>query len=165
MKIRAELVRIIEVIYMKISEIVFNSVVCTADEHVPEIIKMMTDNDLDYLPVVESIAHKNPIGVVTEKSICRRSIAKGLNPLKLTAGRVMDTHFKIVDPEMSLEDCLFFIKSSDLKYVVVSDENNKFCGLLTLAELSKRINEQKPVFIPGEINKLTGQIQTYDRIY
>ena len=140
-------------------------IVCDADTYLQEVTQTMTQNNLFCIPVVESRIHKNPIGVVTEKNICRRSIAEGLNPLKLTAGQVMNSHYRTVSPDTSLEDCCRIMESCEARYLVVTDEDNACCGVVTFNEVSQRISNQQS-FLPldGSANHRE-QISDTDRIF
>lgn len=153
---------------MKVKEVLSaEPVICSSETYLQEVVQTMNQNNLSCLPVVESMAHKNPIGVITEKSICRRSIAEGLNPLRLTAGRVMNSNFKTVSPETSLEDCYRIIKSCKVRYLVVTDENNVCHGLITEDDVLGKLTPQTPFFVNGEFssyNKIK-QIAGYDRIF
>lgn len=142
-----------------------NPIVCTSDTHLQEVAQMMTQNNLFCIAVVESLVHKNPIGVVTEQSICRRAIAEGLNPLKLTAGRVMNGNYKIVTPNSSLENCHRIMDSYNVRYLVVVDENNVCRGIVTLDEVYKKINKQESFFPLNKIADYRQQIPNFDRIF
>lgn len=142
-----------------------DAIVCDADTYLQEVTQTMTQNNLFCIPVVESLIHKNPIGVVTEKSICRRSIAEGLNPLKLTAGRVMNSHFRTVSPETSLEDCYRIMESCKVRYLVVTDENNVCCGIITFDEIARKINNQQSFLPLDKIANHREQISGFDRIF
>jgi CBS domain-containing protein len=151
---------------MKIIEILPpNPVLCTADTYLQEVAQTMTRNNLYYIPVVESLIHKNPIGVVTERSICRRSIAEGLNPLKLTAGRVMNGNYKIVSPEASLENCHRIMESSGVRYLVVADENNVCRGIAIFDEVYKKINKRESFFPLSDLANYREQTPNVDRIF
>lgn len=151
---------------MKVKEILpLNPILCTADTYLQEVTQTMTQNNLFYIPVVESFIHKNPIGVVTERSICRRSIAEGLNPLRLTADRVMNSNYKIVTPNTSLENCFRIMKSCQVRYLVVTDENNVCLGIVTFDEVSKMINKNEPFLALHEFSNRLEQISAVDRIF
>jgi CBS domain-containing protein len=142
-----------------------NPVVCTADTYLQEVVQTMTRNNLFCIPVVESLVHKNPIGVVTEKSICRRSIAEGLNPLKLTAGRVMNSDYRKVTPGASLENCHRIMESCNLRYLVVADENNVCRGIITFDEIYKKITKPNSFFPLNKFSNYPEQIPNVDRIF
>lgn len=142
-----------------------NPIMCTPDTYLQEVVRTMSQNNLFSIPVVESLVHKNPIGVVTEKSICRRSIAEGLNPLNLTAGRVMNSNYKVVTPNTSLENCHRIMESCKVRYLVVTDENNVCCGIITFDEIYRKINNQQSFLSLDRIENHHEQISNIDRIF
>lgn len=150
---------------MLVKDILQTPVMCTPDKHLQEVVELMTQNNLFYIPIVETMVHKNPIGVVTEKSICRRSIAQGLNPLNMTANRVMNSDYKIVTPDTTLENCRQIMQSCNVRYLLVTDENNVCCGIITLEEVSGKLSGKKDFLPLGEIETQRGQISYLDRIF
>lgn len=140
-------------------------ILCTADTHLPELVQIMSQNNVFCVPVVESIIHKNPIGVVTERSICRRSIAEGVNPLKLSAGRVMNGNYKVVAPSMSLENCQLIMQSYNTHYLVVTDENNICRGVVTLDDVFRRTEKHKTFFTLNKIADFHQKFPSFDRIF
>lgn len=106
-------------------------VVCLIDDYLQKPAQLMAENDLNCIPVVESLAHMNLIGVVSDKEICRQAVATGLDPLKTTVGRVMRSHFLTIDSETEIEDCLLKLKENKSRYIFVTDENNSILGTLT----------------------------------
>ena len=142
-----------------------NPIVCTADTYLQKVVQTMMRNNLFCIPVVESLVHKNTIGVVTEKSICRRSIAEGLNPLKLTAERVMNSDYKKVTPSASLENCHRIMQSCNVRYLVVADENNVCRGIITFDEIYKKINKPESFFPLNKFANYPEQIPNADRIF
>ncbi len=150
---------------MLVKDILQSPIMITSDTYLQEVVQTMTKNNLFAIPVVESLVHKNPIGVVTEKSICRRSIAEGLNPLNLTAGRVMNSNYKIVTPNTSLENCHRIMQSCKVRYLLVTDENNVCCGIVTGDEISRNLSNQQ-VFLPlDRMANQREQIEHLDRIF
>lgn len=151
---------------MNVKEILpLNPILCTVDTHLPDLVHIMSQNNVFCVPVVESIIHKNPIGVVTERSICRRSIAEGFNPLKLSVGRVMNGNYKVVAPSMSLENCQQIMQLYNISYLVVADENNVCCGAITFDDIFRVIKKREPFFSPTKIADYHQHFQSFDRIF
>lgn len=150
---------------MLVKDILQSPIMITSDTYLQEVVQTMTQNNIFAIPVVESLVHKNPIGVVTEKSICRRSIAEGLNPLKLTAGRVLNSNYKIVTPNTSLENCHRIMQSCKVRYLVVTDENNVCSGIVTVDEISQNLNNRQAFLPLDRMANQREQIEQLDRIF
>ncbi len=110
-------------------------IVCLIDDYLQKPAQLMAENDLACIPVVESQAHLNLIGVVSEKEICRQAVAAGLDPFKTTVGRVMSSRFLTVDSETDVGECLQKLKENKMNYIFVTDDNNSCLGILTENDL------------------------------
>src|ERR1700704_2963848 len=77
---------------------------CISETALQEVAQMMIDHDCGEIPVVESNKSKLPIGVITDRDIVCRTVARGLNPLDLTAADCMSKTCVTVTPDMALEE-------------------------------------------------------------
>ena len=59
-----------------------NPVCCTPDSGLRDVAQMMVDCDCGEIPVVESFESLIPVGVITDRDIVCRVVAKGMNPLE-----------------------------------------------------------------------------------
>src|ERR1700716_1505331 len=78
---------------------------CTADTSLPEVARMMVDQDCGEIPVIDNNSSKVPIGVGTDRDIVCRTVANGLNPVELTAADCMSKPIVTVTADMSLRGC------------------------------------------------------------
>ena len=108
---------------------------CTEDTKLEDAFELIQRCDHGLVIVVDSLAHRVPIGVVTERSICERIITHGRNPRSLTAGSVMDSRIKKVlatDPIETIED----VNHSEVAAIVVVDDARRFCGLVSKEKIA-----------------------------
>ncbi len=113
---------------------------CTAEIPLTEVFNKMTEIGCVCMPVVESTTHKNIIGTITEHDICEKIINGGLNPKRVSAGRVMNGNFTTVNSETTVEECAALLKIIDAERLFVVDENNAFMGILTEKDLTPEKN-------------------------
>lgn len=111
---------------------------CTAETSLQEVAKLMVDHDCGEIPVVESKGTKKPIGVITDRDIVVRSVAKGNNPLDLTAVDCMSKPCVTVTPEMSIEECGNILETNKIRRVPVVDEAGDVCGIIAVADIALR---------------------------
>lgn len=64
---------------------------CTEDTSIEEVYELLRQCEHRMVVVVDSRAHRRPIGVVSDQSICEQVIGRGRNPRNLAAGSAMDT--------------------------------------------------------------------------
>src|SRR6266545_7419295 len=89
-----------------------NPACCTKDTSLREVAEMFVDHDCGAVPVVESRESMTPIGIVTDRDIACRAIAKGKNALELTAGDCMSSPSVTVHEDAKLDDCIQAMESN-----------------------------------------------------
>ena len=134
---------------------------CNSDTALQEVAQMMIDHDCGEIPVVDST--ERPIGVITDRDIVCRSVAKGKNPLDLTAGDCMTTPCITVTPETSIEECGKVLEDNKIRRVPVVDASGGCCGIVALADIALQargnvVNEVvKEVSSPGSAASAAGK--------
>src|SRR5437763_13831549 len=108
---------------------------CTAETALPEVARMMVDQDCGEIPVVEKTSSKVPIGVVTDRDIVCRTVANGLNPLDLTGADCMSKPIVTVTADMSLEECVRIIEEKLILRVPVDDQRGSCVGIIAMADV------------------------------
>lgn len=140
---------------MLVSDIMSKCVAeCTEDMGLEEVFELIQKCDHGLVVVVDSLAHRVPIGVVSERSICEQIIARGRNPKSLSAGSVLDARIKKVretDIVESIGD------ASELAAVVVIDNKRRVCGLVAKDAIKGAVETSK---IPFEPVSLVTALQT-----
>ena len=120
---------------MKVKEIMTtNPTCCTADTTLKEVAKMMLDHDCGEIPVVDN--KNRPIGVITDRDIVCRVLAKGENPLQKRTGDCMSKPCVTVTPETSMEDCCGLLQEKQIRRVPVVDDRGSCCGIVSQADIA-----------------------------
>jgi CBS domain-containing protein len=114
---------------------------------------MMVENDCGEIPVVENVASMLPIGVITDRDITCRTVAKGLNPLVMTVGDYMTTPCLTVMPDMSLDECCRLMEENQIRRVVVVDAGGACCGIVALADIAKRAGKRDTAEVVKEVSE------------
>ena len=82
---------------MTIGELMNTCVVeCTEDTSIDEAYELLGKCGHRMVVVVDSRAHRRPIGIVSDQSICEQVIARGRTPRSLTAGSALDARILCV---------------------------------------------------------------------
>jgi CBS domain-containing protein len=139
---------------MNVKEIMTgNPACCTKDNTLQEAAKMMNDNDCGCIPVVENTETKKPVGVITDRDICCRTVAEGKNPLDLTVGDVMTSSVETVNPNTSVEDCCNLMEEKQIRRVVVVDDMGSCCGIVAQADIAINATVNKTAEVVQEVSK------------
>jgi CBS domain-containing protein len=132
-----------------------NPACCTADTPLPEVARMMIDNDCGEIPVVENQSSKLPIGVVTDRDIVCRTVANGINPVELTAADCLSKPIVTVTPDMSLEECGRILEEKQIRRVPVVDERGSCVGIVSLADIALQTQKSFAGEIVKEVSEPT----------
>ena len=128
---------------------------CTPDTTLRRVAEMMVEHDCGEIPVVEDMASMKPVGVVTDRDITCRAVAKGLNPLTLTASDCMTTPCVSVTPDTSLDECCRVLEEKQIRRVPVVDGGGACCGIVALADIARHARKRETAEVVREVSEPT----------
>ncbi len=128
---------------------------CTSQTGLQEVAQMMVDNDCGEIPVVENRENNLPIGVITDRDIVCRTVARGLNPLDLTVADCMSKPCVTVTPDMSVEECSRILEENKIRRVPVVDADGSCCGIVALADIALHARGGVAADVVKEVSKST----------
>jgi len=133
---------------MRVREIMTsNPACCTADTPLREVAEMMVECDCGQIPVVDNPSTRRPVGVVTDRDIICRALARGENPMGLTARDVMSAPAITVPPDMRVLDCCRVLEEKQVRRAPVADEEGQCCGIISVADIA----QTSPETLTGEV--------------
>lgn len=122
---------------MQVKEVMTaNPACCTSETGLQEVAQMMVDHDCGELPVVENKEKRLPIGVITDRDIVCRTVARGFNPLDLIVADCMSKPCVTVTPDMTVEECSRIMEENKIRRVPVVDAAGSCCGIVALADIA-----------------------------
>jgi CBS domain-containing protein len=128
---------------------------CTSETALQEVAQMMIDHDCGEIPVVENKETKLPIGVITDRDIVCRTVARGLNPLDLTVGDCMTTPCVTVTPDISIAECSRIMEENKIRRVPVVDPAGCCCGIVALADIALHAQKGVTAEVVKEVSEPT----------
>lgn len=126
---------------------------CTADTTLEWVAGLMVSHDCGEIPVVDNVASMKPIGVITDRDITCRTVAKGLNPLTMTVSECMTTPCITVTPDTNVDECCRLMEEKQIRRVPVVDEDGSCCGILALADIAKTLPKGKVAGVVREVSE------------
>jgi len=75
-------------------------------------------------------------GIITEKDMVFKVVAKSLNPEEIFAGDIMETELVTISPNVDLFEAMVTMRNNEIRRLPVED-NNKVVGLLTEKDILK----------------------------
>ena len=125
---------------------------CMPDTKLHEVAQLMADRDVGQIPVVESASRK-PIGVVTDRDITVRAVARGRNPLGLTVRDVMSSPAVTIGPDARIEDACRTLEDRRLRRMPVVAKDGSCCGVISQADIARHAPER----MTGEVVRKVSQ--------
>ena len=121
---------------MTIDEVMNTCVVeCTEDTSIEEAYELLGKCAHRMVVVIDSRAHRRPIGVVTERSICEQVIGRGRNPRGLAAGSAMDTRIlRVLENELVTN--IAIANPDEITAVVVINDRRQVRGIIPKGSLA-----------------------------
>ncbi|HEU4626688.1 MAG TPA: CBS domain-containing protein [Steroidobacteraceae bacterium] len=128
-------------------------VVATRDKNLQEVAELMVEYDCGEIPVVDSEDTMIPVGVITDRDIVCRSVARGRNPLVLTAEDCMTTPCVTVELHEKVEDCCRVLEEQQLRRVLVVDRAGRLCGIISQADIAEFARPEQTIAVVREVSQ------------
>jgi CBS domain-containing protein len=126
---------------------------CASGTSLQDVAQMMIDHDCGEIPVVDNTEDNMPIGVITDRDIVCRTVARELNPLDLTAGDCMTTPCVTVTPDMSVDECCRILEDNKIRRVPVVDAGGCCCGIVALADIALHAKNKETAEVVKEVSE------------
>jgi CBS domain-containing protein len=139
---------------MKVKEIMTSSpTCCTADTSLREVAAMFVDHDCGAIPVVDGRETLRPIGIVTDRDIACRAVAKGLNPLELTARDCMSSPSVTVAQDADLDEAIRLMEENKVRRLPVVDAQGRCVGIVAQADIALCADKGDTASVVREISE------------
>jgi CBS domain-containing protein len=138
---------------MRVKEIMSSDpACCTTGMKLAEVAKMMVEHDCGAIPVVDSMEHHAPIGVITDRDIVCRSLAQGKDPAALTAGHCMSTSPVTIGADMDVEECERAMREHQIRRILVTDNDGCLRGVVAQADIARHCREAETARVVQDVS-------------
>lgn len=110
-----------------------NPVSVEPKETIDLVSKLMKDKGIGSLIVVKN---GKPVGIVTEKDIVAKVVAKDAKPSEVKVKEIMSSPVKTIHPHDSIEDAAKLMAENSIRRLIVS-EKKKLVGIITENDILK----------------------------
>ncbi|WP_342376334.1 CBS domain-containing protein [Myxococcus stipitatus] len=136
---------------MKVEEIMSeNPVTCLVDTGIEQAARWMVECDCGALPIID--VDNRPLGVITDRDITCRIVAKGKDPSMSNVRDAMSAPAATVYRDTTLEDCLELMEQNQVRRMVVLDDDGTVCGMVAQADLVKQLSAEATSELMREIS-------------
>lgn len=87
-------------------------------------------------------SRKEPVGIVTDRDLAVRVLARGLDPIETTVSRIMTRDLETVTEATAIEDALRVMRSGPVRRIPVVDDKGRLAGLLSLDDVLRLLSEE-----------------------
>lgn len=112
------------------------------EETLDTVARKLKDDNLGCLPVCED---KHVLGMITDRDILTRCVAKNRNASKMTAREAMSTEIYCRSEEDSMEHVVAIMANSQVRRLPVLDGNKQLIGIVSLTDLTGDASERSRV--------------------
>lgn len=116
----------------------------SSDTPVSEVARMMEKDDVGAIPIGRD---DRLVGMLTDRDIAIRVVAKGLDPAKTTAEAVMTKDLVWCRTSETVEDAIHLMDQKKIRRLPVIDENKRLVGMLALGDIAHSVSRD----LSGEI--------------
>ena len=110
-------------------------VTCGPDTAIVAAARLMADRDIGAIPVLDN-GSRRPIGVITDRDITTRIVAKGENPGDLTVRDAMTSETVTVTADTTVEDASREMSEKQVRRLIVVDQDGTIRGKVAQADLA-----------------------------
>ncbi len=99
--------------------------------------RMMKKNEIGSIIIVENSEGKRAKGIITERDIIHKVIAKNLEPGNVKVEEVMSKPLRVVKPETSIEEAAKAMRENRIKRLPVVNDDNELIGIISEGDIMK----------------------------
>ncbi len=116
-----------------------NLATCASSDSIQDAAATMAQRNVGVLPVVEGNGSLKLIGVVTDRDIACRGVAKGLTA-NAPVEQVMSAPMVTVKPGASANDCQKLMGDNQVRRVLVVDDAGNCIGIVAQADIARALS-------------------------
>ena len=129
---------------MKAQEIMSRNPTCvTPETPLAEAARLMKQEDIGVVPVVESESSKRLVGLITDRDIAIRAVAEGRDGKTTSVGHVMTSEVRSASPDDSVDDVMSLMGREQVRRIPIVDERGSLVGIISQADIVLEAKDDK----------------------
>lgn len=125
---------------------------CTPESDLRAVAGLMSEFNCGEIPVVGEKGRL--VGVITDRDIACRVVAKGLSPSALRAKDAMTSRPVSVRPETRVEECLKLLEKNLIRRMPVVDEDGRLVGIVSQADIARKDSPRHAAELIREVSRV-----------
>ncbi len=141
---------------MKVKDLMTKKPACATPEMgLTQIAKLMAEINVGAIPVVENQDSRKVVGVVTDRDITTRAVAREKNPLQMKVRDVMTSPVVTVKPDDDIEEAARMMEKNKVRRVPVVDDRGEVSGMVAQADIALKASDETTAKVVQAISKPT----------
>jgi len=141
------------------------AVCCTPEAKLQKAAELMAESNCGEIPVVENQKSMKPVGVLTDRDIVCRAVAKGKDPSQAPVRECMSKPAITVKPETDAAECCRLMAEWQIRRIPVVDDKGACCGIVALADVARCLAEHEAAICLREISLPVPERSIEERAY
>jgi tellurite resistance protein TerC len=126
-------------------------VCCTPATPLDQVARLMVRHDCGEIPVIDSA--RRPLGVVTDRDIVSRVVARGGDPRNFDAGACMSEPPVTVRVDAPFRDVVVMMEAHQIRRIPVVDEQGCCAGIISQADVAREANAHLLVELVQQVSR------------
>jgi CBS domain-containing protein len=141
---------------MKIKEVMStNPACCTTNDTAQNVAKKMCDLNVGSIPVVIDHQSRALVGMITDRDLCCRVLAHGLDPQSTRIQEFVTYNPATCRDGENVDQCERLMQEHQVRRIPVVNKDNQVIGIVAQADLALRDKAEKVHKTVAEISKNT----------
>ncbi len=124
----------------------------TPDTTLEQVACLMVERDCGAILVVDDLSTRRVVGIVTDRDIACRSVARGEHAAHHAVASVMSSPVATVSPETPVQRCSEVMQEHQYRRIAVTDADDRCLGIVAQADLARHAS---PEVIAETVKKIS----------
>jgi len=140
---------------MKCSEVMTKDPVCSLPNNtVKKVAQLMKRENIGSVPIVENEQTRTLVGIVTDRDLALKIVAKGRDANTTKVAKVMTRQVVTCRAEDDVQKALDVMAKNQLRRIPIVDDDNRIVGIIAQADVATRLNQpEKTAAMVKEISQ------------
>lgn len=126
---------------------------CDPDTTLPQVARLMVQNDCGEIPVVNNLESRKLVGVVTDRDIVCRAVAADKNPAQTRASDIMSTGIVTVREDADISESCEKMEQHQIRRIPVLDAQGRLCGIVSQADIARQAGLRETAEVVRDVSK------------
>jgi CBS domain-containing protein len=127
----------------------------TAQDTVTYAAELMRSGQIGSLPVVNDLAHRKLVGIITDRDIAVRCVADGHQGPCLASAHMTTTPLHTVMPDDWIKTVVARMEDAQVRRLPVVDAEGVLIGIVSQADLARKIGKEDPELVEEVLERVS----------